>query len=114
VAQPRYDPRSDTTRFRLTVHEGRKRQIRRALQALGHPVRELCRVRFGPLRLGALPRGAARRLDAGERRALEQLAARLVARTGDRQGASSSGAKPGPRKAKPRRGIRRGSSRISR
>ena len=93
--------------FALTLHEGRKRQIRRALLVLGHPVRELRRVRFGPLRLGGLARGAARRLDSAERRALETLAARAVRRAGDAQGAGSSRAKPGPRKGKPRRRRRR-------
>ena len=75
---------SDTTQFRLTLREGRKRQIRRACAALGHPVLSLQRVRIGPLRLGRLPRGAARRLTAAERRALlrhaERLRAELAAR----------------------------------
>jgi len=71
--------RSDTTRFQLTLREGRKRQIRRALAALGHPVLVLTRVRFGPLRLGRLPAGVARRLTAVERRALKQHAEKLVA-----------------------------------
>jgi len=35
----------------LTIREGRKRQVRRMLEAVGHPVRRLERVRFGPLRL---------------------------------------------------------------
>jgi 23S rRNA pseudouridine2605 synthase len=102
VAQVRRDERAGETRFRLTLHEGRRRQIRRALQALGFPVRELLRVRFGPLRLGALARGAARRLDEQERRALEKLAARVAAAGGDAQRAGSSGAKSRRRKRKPR------------
>jgi len=102
VARAQHDPRSDTTRFHLILHEGRKRQIRRAMLALGHPVRELRRVRFGPVRLGGLARGAARRLDASERRALEELAERVLLRAGDAQRARSSGAKPGRRKRKPR------------
>jgi 23S rRNA pseudouridine2605 synthase len=108
VAQVRRDSRGETTRFRLTLHEGRKRQIRRALELLGHPVRELVRVRFGPLRLGALPRGAARRLDAAERRALEALAARALAQAADAQARGRSGAKPrrAKRKARGRRGAR--------
>ena len=102
VTRAEHDPKSDTTRFHLILHEGRKRQIRRALFALGHPVRELRRVRFGPLWLGGLARGAARRLDAGERRALEELAERVLSRAGDAQKARSSGAKPGRRKRKRR------------
>lgn len=113
VAQVRRDARSDTTRFRLTLHEGRKRQIRRALQALGHPVRELCRVRFGPLRLGTLRRGHARKLDAAERRALEALAARAVAGAADAQAGGRRGAKPGSSQGKARRRRRRPSAQPS-
>jgi 23S rRNA pseudouridine2605 synthase len=54
----------------LTIHEGRKRQVRRMCDAVGHPVRALERVRFGPLELGALAPGAHRRLAAAE---VEQL-----------------------------------------
>jgi 23S rRNA pseudouridine2605 synthase len=54
----------------LTIHEGRKRQIRRMCQAVGHPVSDLQRVAFGPLRLGRLAPGAHRRLSAEEIAAL--------------------------------------------
>ena len=50
----------------LTLREGRKRQVRRMLEAVGHPVRALQRVGFGPLRLGELPAGAHRRLTPAE------------------------------------------------
>jgi 23S rRNA pseudouridine2605 synthase len=50
----------------LTITEGRKRQVRRMLEAVGHPVKELRRVAFGPLKLGELQPGAARRLKASE------------------------------------------------
>ena len=46
----------------ITLREGRKRQVRRMLEAVGHPVAELRRVAFGPLRLEGLAPGAARRL----------------------------------------------------
>ena len=46
----------------LTIHEGRKRQVRRMCEAVGHRVLELRRVAFGPLRLGDLPAGGHRRL----------------------------------------------------
>jgi 23S rRNA pseudouridine2605 synthase len=46
----------------LTIHEGRNRQVRRMCQAVGHPVLELTRTRFGPLRLDGLEPGAHRRL----------------------------------------------------
>jgi 23S rRNA pseudouridine2605 synthase len=46
----------------LTIHEGRNRQVRRMCEAVGHPVRALERVSFGPLRLTGLEAGAHRRL----------------------------------------------------
>ncbi len=50
----------------LTIHEGRKRQVRRMCEAVGHPVRELRRVRIGPLALGDLAPGDSRRLTRAE------------------------------------------------
>ena len=50
----------------LTIHEGRKRQVRRMLDVVGHRVETLERVSFGPLRLGTLPPGGHRRLTAAE------------------------------------------------
>jgi 23S rRNA pseudouridine2605 synthase len=50
----------------LTIREGRKRQVRRMLEAVGHPVAELERVAFGPLWLKGLEPGAHRRLTAQE------------------------------------------------
>jgi pseudouridine synthase len=41
----------------LTIHEGRKRQVRRMLAAVGHPVLELIRVGIGPLAIGDVPAG---------------------------------------------------------
>jgi 23S rRNA pseudouridine2605 synthase len=53
-------------RVEITIHEGRKRQVRRMLEAVGHPVVTLERVRFGPLWLGKLEEGKHRRLTAAE------------------------------------------------
>jgi 23S rRNA pseudouridine2605 synthase len=50
----------------LTIHEGRNRQVKRMCSAVGHPVRALERVRFGPLRLGDLALGEHRRLSGAE------------------------------------------------
>jgi 23S rRNA pseudouridine2605 synthase len=50
----------------ITIHEGRKRQVRRMCEAVGHRVESLERVAFGPLRLGNLPAGGHRRLTAAE------------------------------------------------
>jgi 23S rRNA pseudouridine2605 synthase len=54
----------------LTIHEGRKRQVRRMCEAVGHPVKRLERVRFGPLTLGDLKPGRYRRLTPAELRRL--------------------------------------------
>jgi 23S rRNA pseudouridine2605 synthase len=50
----------------LTIHEGRKRQVRRMCEAIGHRVVDLRRVAFGSLRLGDLAAGRHRRLTAAE------------------------------------------------
>jgi 23S rRNA pseudouridine2605 synthase len=70
VGKVRYDPRGDASTFNLILREGRKRLIRRALAARGHPVMRLIRIRMGPLRLGRLRPRQARPLTARERRAL--------------------------------------------
>jgi 23S rRNA pseudouridine2605 synthase len=59
--------------LRMVLHEGRKRQIRHMLDLVGHPVRALVRVRIGPVHLGDLPEGDARRLSPEERLALRNL-----------------------------------------
>jgi len=60
----------DRTLVELTLHSGRNRIVRRMLDAVGHPVQELVRREFGPLKLGDLPVGAARDLTAAETGAL--------------------------------------------
>jgi 23S rRNA pseudouridine2605 synthase len=50
----------------IELREGRKRQVRRMCEAIGHPVLELTRVRFGPLQLGDLASGGVRRLGPNE------------------------------------------------
>ena len=50
----------------ITIHEGRNRQVRRMSEAVGHPVVALARAASGPLRLGDLPPGGARRLTGSE------------------------------------------------
>jgi 23S rRNA pseudouridine2605 synthase len=50
----------------ITIREGRKHQIRRMCEAVGHPVVALRRVAFGPLALGNLAAGGHRRLTAAE------------------------------------------------
>ena len=58
----------------LTLTEGRKRQVRRMCEAVGHPVEELERIAFGPLRLGDLAPGEARLLTPAEVERLRKTA----------------------------------------
>jgi 23S rRNA pseudouridine2605 synthase len=58
--------------LRITIHEGRNRQVRRMCEAVGHPVQRLVRTRVGPVRIGTLAPGQWRALAPGEVRALEQ------------------------------------------
>jgi 23S rRNA pseudouridine2605 synthase len=60
----------------VTIREGRNRQVRRMVEAVGNEVVELVRTRFGPLRLGSLAEGEARRLSADEVRRIREPTAR--------------------------------------
>jgi 23S rRNA pseudouridine2605 synthase len=61
----------------LTIHEGRKRQVKRMCAAVGHPVQQLERVAIGSLPLGRLKPGAYRRLNDEEVQTLLDDASRL-------------------------------------
>jgi 23S rRNA pseudouridine2605 synthase len=54
----------------VTLTEGRNREVRRMLEAVGHPARRLVRVAIGPLMLGRLKEGTLRRLSSEEIRGL--------------------------------------------
>jgi len=58
----------------LRISEGKKRQVRRMMSAVGHPVTRLVRVGFGPVQLGDLPVGAVRPLEKNEIEALKWAA----------------------------------------
>jgi pseudouridine synthase len=66
---------TDESRLSLTFAEGRKHEVKRYCEALGHPIRRLRRVAFGPLELGNLPPGAWRALTPAEVRALRAAVA---------------------------------------
>ncbi len=66
--------------LRITIHEGRNRQVRRMGEAIGHPVRRLVRTRIGPLQIGSLRPGEWRELTTDEVRAMERASAGPQAR----------------------------------
>lgn len=66
-------PRAGRSVVELSIHEGRKHQVKNMLRAVGHEVLRLHRHSFGPLELGGLPAGAVRALDGREVEALEML-----------------------------------------
>ena len=70
------DARPDRGQLRLVMTEGRKREVRRLLAAVGLPVRRLVRVRIGPVRLGRLKPGAVRELTPEEVLGLSKAAAK--------------------------------------
>jgi 23S rRNA pseudouridine2605 synthase len=87
VTAPARVRRVGADRLEITIHEGRNRQVRRMCEAVGHPVRSLKRVAFGPLKLGRLPSGGYRRLSEIE---IAELSAGSGAR---RSETASSGAR---------------------
>jgi pseudouridine synthase len=65
--------KSNSTVLDITIHEGRKRQVRLMCEAIGHPVISLRRVRIGPIILKNLPSGACRKLGKKEVDKLREL-----------------------------------------
>ncbi|CAN5519274.1 pseudouridine synthase [soil metagenome] len=62
--------RAQSSLVEITISEGRNRQVRRMLEAVGHPAKRLARVAIGPLMLGRLKPGTLRRLSPEEVRAV--------------------------------------------
>lgn len=54
---------AQSARVRITIHEGRKHQVKKMFGAIGHPVTSLKRIAYGNLRLKNLPRGGYRLLN---------------------------------------------------
>jgi 23S rRNA pseudouridine2605 synthase len=68
----------ETTRLEMMITQGINRQIRRMCAAVGYDVKRLERVRFGPLRLIGLPKGALRPLRADEVESLRRYCVRVA------------------------------------
>ena len=62
--------------LRITIHEGRNRQIRRMLEAVGHPVQRLVRTRIGPISDARLRPGQSRKLSGDEVLAVQRAVER--------------------------------------
>lgn len=85
----------------ITIHEGRKHQVKRMLEAVRHPVLKLMRVRMGPLALGGLASGEFRYLEDREVNALRDLVEQ-------RRTAIQDGSDPGrPKRSRRRAGWAR-------
>ncbi|GAB3866973.1 pseudouridine synthase [Nocardioides maradonensis] len=56
------DANASASIVELVIHEGRNRIVRRLMDHVGHPVKQLSRIRFGPVELGTLKPGATREL----------------------------------------------------
>ncbi len=69
-----YDHEHKATLFDITIHEGRNRQVRRMCDAIGFPVRELKRIKLGPIKLSNLGRGKFRPLSENELAQLKKAA----------------------------------------
>jgi 23S rRNA pseudouridine2605 synthase len=73
--------KGDTAALRVVMVEGRKREVRRMMEAVGHPVVRLVRTRIGPLQLGSLRAGQVRQLAPEEVRALFEASSGTRRRT---------------------------------
>ena len=82
--------------LRVVLGEGRSRQVRKMLEAVGHKVSKLRRVAIGPLRDKSLPPGGFRDLALAEVAALRALEPAPKPRSAS---ASKSGQKPAPKSA---------------
>lgn len=73
ITSPARARRLAPSRIELTIHEGRKHQVKRMCEAVGHPVRRLHRSRYAGLDLRGLEPGEWRELRADEVAALRRL-----------------------------------------
>lgn len=67
------ESKKETTSLRITIKEGRKRQVRLMCDAIGHPVIRLTRVRIGPYHLRGLKPGECRALSQQDLKKLRSI-----------------------------------------
>jgi len=92
--------------YRVTISEGRNREVRRMLEAVGHAVSRLIRIRYGAMVLPrGLKRGAWMELDEGDIRGLMRAAERRPG--GAAEGAAGEGGERPPAQGKPGGGRNR-------
>lgn len=96
------DTPSKTT-FEITITEGRNRQVRRMVEAVGGTVLKLVRVSIGPLRLGDGPVGSVRPLEEGEVRSLRRAARERGPGSSPAPDSGSEGSSGGRRRSPSRR-----------
>lgn len=82
--------------LRITIHEGRNRQVRRMCSAVGHEVVRLVRTRIGPIRDSKLEIGAWRPLDADEVRKLSAATGEARERPGAAKARKAAGKRGKP------------------
>lgn len=87
----------------ITIHEGRKHQVKRMLEAVGHPVLKLVRVRMGSLALGNMAPGEYRFLTDREANVLRDLVKKRMSSESEKrrrpaQQRSHGGARPAMRR----------------
>lgn len=99
------DQNQEFSLIEVVLHSGQNRVVRRMLEAIGHPVMELTRKSFGPLRLGSLKPGAFRELSKLEVSSLMMAAAGQDSNRSSKQRVSAAKASRNP-KGKPKGGKR--------
>ncbi len=70
------------TAVRVVIHEGKNRQLRRIFAKVGHAVLRLKRIRIGPIDIRGIRRGTARKLSAGDLKAIETRLEEIKAQGG--------------------------------
>ena len=100
VAALRSTKEAGNTWLEVTLHEGRRNQIRLMFQRLGHPVQKLKRVRVGPIALAPLRPGGHRELQADEIDALRQAVGMPCTRRPRRSGQEPRFGERGPKRRK--------------